>query len=561
MAVVDWVVGILHRYPEIAFFLTLAIGYFIGKIRVAGFSLGAVTGTLLAGVLVGQLGITLAPAVKQVFFLLFLFSIGYRTGPQFFRGLKSDGLASVGLTVLLCVVGLLTGWLSALLLGFDVGIAAGLLGGALTESATIGTASDAISRLPIDAAARSALTNHIAVAFAVSYLIGVVAVAWFHSQISPRLMGVDLAAECRKLEDEMAGGHAEHDGGISAHRRFEVRAYRIDPGSPLLGGPVGERLPGLRVFVERVRRGDHLFTADAATVLQPGDVVAVSGRRDLLVGRLDPVMPEVEDRDLLDQPAEIVDVFVTSRDAGGRTLGEAAGEPWARGVYLRRITRGGVELLHNPGTRIMRGDVLTLVGTPPHIAAAVPHIGTAMRASEATDMVTVGLGIVVGALIGIPAFHIGALEIGLSSSVGALLGGLILGWVRSLHPTFGNVPGPALWLFESVGLAGFVAVTGLAAGPDFVRGVAESGLGLIVAAFVVALVPHAVTVIVGHRLVGMHPGLLLGVCTGAGTATPALAAVQEVAQSRVPTLSYGVSYAVGNVLLALWGTVIVMLMG
>lgn len=561
MPILDWAVANLRHYPEIAFFLTLAIGYFIGKLRLAGFSLGAVTGTLLAGVLVGQLGITVAPAVKQVFFLLFLFSIGYRTGPQFFRGLKSDGLASVALTVLLCVTGLLTAWMLAKLLGFDVGQAAGLIGGSLTESATIGTASDAISRLPLDQAAKTALTNQIAVAFAVSYLVGVVAVAWFHSQISPRLMGVDLAAECRKLEEQMAGGRQIPEGEISAHRRFEIRAYRIDPGSPLLGGPVGELLPGLRVFVERVRRGERIFDADAGTVLQPGDIVSISGQRELLVQQVDARLPEVEDRGLLDQPAEVVDVFVTNRDAGRRTLGEAAGEPWARGVYLRKITRGGIELLHNPGTRIMRGDVLTLVGSPAHIAAAVPHIGTATRASEATDMVTVGLGIVAGALIGIPAFHIGALEIGLSSSVGALLGGLVIGWARSLHPTFGNVPGPALWLFESVGLAGFVAVTGLAAGPDFVRGVQEAGLGLLLAAFAVALVPHALTVIVGHRLVGMHPGLLLGVCTGAGTATPALAAVQEVAKSRVPTLSYGVSYAVGNVLLALWGTVIVLLMG
>jgi putative transport protein len=123
------------------------------------------------------------------------------------------------------------------------------------------------------------------------------------------------------------------------------------------------------------------------------------------------------------------------------------------------------------------------------------------------------------------------------------------------------VPSPTLWIFESIGLTGFVAVVGLNAGPDFVRGVQETGLTLVLAAAVTIGAALAVGLIVGRLVFRMHPGVLLGVCAGACTATPALAAVQETARSAVPSIGYGVSYAVGNVLLALWGAVIVALTG
>ena len=208
-----------------------------------------------------------------------------------------------------------------------------------------------------------------------------------------------------------------------------------------------------------------------------------------------------------------------------------------------------------------RGDVLTLVGPTRRVAEAVSRIGVPDRATDVTDMVLVAFGIVAGALIGIPALMLGGIEIGLSLSVGVLLGGLVCGWLRSMWPRFfGRIPGPTLWVFESVGLAGFVAVVGLNAGPDFVVGLRTSGASLLVAGLVTVLVPHLVGVVVGRWVFKMHPGVLLGVCAGAGTATPALAAIQEAAKSPVPTLGYGVSYAVGNVLLALWGTVIVALM-
>jgi putative transport protein len=270
---------------------------------------------------------------------------------------------------------------------------------------------------------------------------------------------------------------------------------------------------------------------------------------------------EVDDRELLDIPAEVLDVVVTRAEIDSRTLADLARDEFARSVYLRRITRAGTPVPMFPATSVYRGDVVTLVGPKRRIEEAVSHIGVPDRATDITDMVLVAFGIVVGAFIGIPALRLHGIDIGLSLSVGVLLGGLLCGWLRSMWPRyFGRVPSPTLWVFESLGLAGFVAVVGLNAGPDFITGLRTSGVSLVIAGIVTVLVSHAVGVFVGRWVFKMEPGILLGVCAGAGTATPALAAIQEAAKSPVPTLGYGVSYAVGNVLLALWGTVIVALL-
>jgi putative transport protein len=289
-------------------------------------------------------------------------------------------------------------------------------------------------------------------------------------------------------------------------------------------------------------------------------VVAIAGRHEVIIDRGHTFGTEVTDRDLAQASLDVADVIVTQKSIDSMTLSELAEQPFARGVFLRSITRSGVAIPVSAGTVVERGDVLSIVGKPERTKAAIKAIGMADRVSDATDMVFVGLGIVLGALVGIPALRYGALELGLSESVGVLLGGLVFGWLRSLRPIFVRIPSPTLWLFESLGLTGFIAVVGLSAGPDFVRGLHESRLTLAVAALVVVISAHFVTLMVGRHVFHVHPGILLGICAGAGTATPALAAVQEVAKSTVPTLGYGVSYAVGNVLLALWGTVIVSLL-
>jgi putative transport protein len=559
-----WLQGILQAHPEIAFFLVLGLGYLFGRLALGSFKLGAVTGTLLAGVLVGQLGVGLPNEVKQCFFLLFLFAIGFRTGPQFFRGLKSDGLAHAALAALVATTGLVVAWLVAVLFGYDAGTAAGLVAGALTESATIGTAMDAIARLDLPEAERTALSNNIPVAFAVTYLVGVTVAAWVLSQLAPKLMRVDLAEECRKLEQQMQGGATEQ---LTARREHEMRAYAVDSGSRFVGCSITELesiAPGARIFVEQVRSRGEIVAARDVKVLREGDVVAVAGRRTTLVEVLEATgsgLREVDDRELLDVPSDVVDVVVTNKAIDGRSLADLATDPLSRGVFLRKITRGGVDLGMLPDTRVHRGDVLTIVGSAADTVRVADSFGIADRATDVTDMMVVATGIVAGALIGLPALHLGGVEIGLSLPVGVLLGGLVCGWLRSVKPgMFGRVPGPTLWIFESIGLTGFVAVVGLNAGPDFVQGLKASGLSLVAAGAITITASLLIGVMLGKWLFKMHPGVLLGVCAGGCTATPALAAVQEAARSSVPSMGYGVAYAVGNVLLAIWGTVIVALM-
>jgi putative transport protein len=555
---------LLQAHPEIAFFLVLGLGYAFGKLSIGSFKLGAVTGTLLAGVLVGQLDVTLPDAVKQCFFLLFLFAIGFRTGPQFFRGLKSDGLQHAALAAIVAVTGLVVAWVVAGLFGYDAGTAAGLVAGALTESATIGTAMDAIARLDLPAVERTALVNNIPVAFAVTYLVGVIGAAWVLAQLAPKLMRIDLAEECRKLEETMQGGV---DKQTSARREFEFRAYAVDPGSRFVGRGVADLesfTPGARIFVEQVRSRGEIVAAGDVKEFRPGDVLAVAGKRTTLVEVLEAPgsgLREVDDRELLDLPSDVVDVVVTSKALDGRKLADVGQDQAFRGVFLRKITRGGNDLGRLPDTVVHRGDVLTLVGPAAGTARVVDIIGVADRATDVTDMLVVATGIVAGALIGLPALHVGGVEIGLSMPVGVLLGGLVCGWLRSVKPgLFGRIPGPTLWVFESLGLAGFVAVVGLNAGPDFVQGLRTSGVSLVVAGALTVSIALLIGVLVGRWLFKMHPGVLLGVCAGACTATPALAAIQETARSSVPSIGYGVAYAVGNVFLAIWGTVIVALL-
>jgi len=554
-------ISILQQYPELAIFLTLALGFFIGRLRFGNFSLGTVVGTLLAGVLIGQFDIKVSPTVKTVFFDLFLFATGYKVGPQFFRGLKKDALPQLLLTVIICVASLITAVIAAKLLDYDAGTAAGMLAGAFTESTVIGTAGDAINRLPLPEAEKLRLVNNIPVAYAVTYLVGTTFLVWFLSFLMPRLMRINLVEESRKLEVELSGKEELEPGILSSYREWDLRAFRVS-GATAAHRTVAEveaSFPGVRLFVEQIRRDGALLDPDVDTVISEGDVIAVAARRNLILDIGTKIGPEVEDRELLEFHLANLDVVLTNKDLVGATLLELA-ERHGRGVVLMKLIRGGQEIPFNANTKVYRGDLLQIAGDRQNTERAAQTLGYVERPSAATDMIFVGLGIFLGGLVGLLSVTVGGVLITLTASGGALVMGLVFGWLRSVRPTFGRIPEAALWVFDSVGLCTFIGVVGLGAGPSFVAGVRQTGLSLVFVALVVAVVPHVIGLLVGRYLLRMNPVILLGACTGAGTLTAGLKALQDESESKLPVLGYTVPYAVGNILLTAWGPVIVALM-
>jgi putative transport protein len=560
MAAWEWLIGMLRTYPELAVFLALAFGFWLGPKKLAGFSLGAVTVTLLAGIAIGQFGIAVPGPIKSAFFLLFLFAVGFGVGPQFFAGLSKDGPRQIVFSLVVMAFCLGVPVICAQLAGLDLGYAAGLYAGSQTSSAAIGVATDQLNRLGLSPEQAKAYADVIPIGYAVTYIFGTIGSAILLATIGPKMLGIDLPKACADYERELGGGVEGLDpGAIAAYRDVELRAYRVDEKCGWAGKPASVLLPGLRVFMERVRRGDAILDADADTVLQVGDVVAISGRRAFLVDDVETLVTEVDDRELLNMPAEVLEVFVTSKDINGKTVAQIGAMPDARGLYLSKIVRNLVEIPVLPGTEILRGDVLRIGGAKRHVEAAVKLLGYADRPVEATDLMTVAAGIVVGGLIGAVSLKIGGLPLSLSTSGGALLAGLFLGYYRTRKPTFGRIPGPALALMNTLGLNVFIAIVGINAGPGFVAGLQQVGISLFLWGMVATSVPLLVAILLGHYVFKFHPAILFGICAGVRTTTAALGMVQDAAKSKIPALGYGLPYAVGNTVLVIGGMIVVLL--
>src|SRR5262245_35811185 len=513
-----WLEQFLVRYPELALFLVIAAGYWIGSFKIGAFSLGPVTGSLFAGLFVGQFAdVPVSSTTKSFLFLLFLFGIGYSVGPQFMQALKHNGLKPMLLAIVVCITGLATSILVAKALRLDPGFAAGLLSGSLTQSAAMGTATDAINGLALPEADRSRFVAHIAVADAVCYIFGYAGVIIFCTLIVPVLLKIDLKTEAQKLEQSL-GMTRDKPGLASARRKFELRAYRLVEGSPLAGLTVADaeaRVPEHRLFIHRLRRGERILKAEPRTMLEAGDVIARSGPRQVIVELVGPRGEEVEDKELLDVPVTAADVLLMNSKLAGTNLGDASREDWTRGLYLRSLTRGGQEIPIAAGVVLQRGDMLRVVGPEPVVQKAASRIGTIIAPSTTIDFVVLGLAIFLGGVVGVlVTFSIGSVKISLSTSVGTLLAGLLVGHLRTHYPLFGRIPDGAIALMTSLGLAAFVGLTGLHAGPIFLSALRDAGLGLLFGGMVVTLMPQAIGLLFGHFALRMNPILLLGALTG-----------------------------------------------
>ena len=569
----EWITELLRAHPEMAIYLTLGLGFLIGRIHIRGFSLGIVTSVLLVGVLVGQLNISMTGALKQTAFLLFLFAIGYKVGPQFFAGLRKDGLPQVLFAAVMCLFILFSTWGIALLMGYNVGEAAGLLSGSQTISAVIGVADDTIRGLGLPADEEKRFLDIMPVAYAVTYIFGTAGSAWILARLGPKMLGgfEKVKSACRELETRMGADDSDKPGIIGARRDVEFRCYCINNEWFKKGRSVFElehffERQGKRLFVERIRKGDRIIDdVNSKEMLRVGDEVVLSGRHEYTIGEEKWIGNEIEDEALLAFPVMIIKSTIAGRNFrrevsfNGKRVSELRSQPFMHGVVIQKIKRMGVSIPVLPQTVLNTGDVIELVGRKIEVQQAAKEVGYPDPATNESDVVFLSFGIFIGALIGTLALHIGNVPISLSSSGGALIAGLVFGWWRAHHPTMGAIPEGALWVFNNMGLNIFIAIIGISAGSGFVEGFREAGLSLFLAGILATSLPLFFGLFIAVKWFKFHPAIALGCCAGARTTTAAIGALQESLGSETPALGYTITYAIGNTLLILWGVILTLM--
>ena len=559
---IERLAGFLHDFPALCLFLSILFGTIIGRFHIKGVGFGSVVGTLIAGILIGIFARPELPELlRWAFFYLFLFSVGYSVGPQFFGSLQKEAIPQIVLAVVVALAGLMAVIGVTTAFGFDEGIAVGLLSGGMTQSAALGTGLSAIAELPIPDAEKARLMANAPLADAITYGFGDLGLILFLTWLGPKIMGADLKREAKELERTLAGGDAA--GEVASRAHYGVRAYQVQ--NPALAGStvaaLEARYAEARLSVQRVQRGGKLLKLDPGLELTSEDRVVVSARRLAFPNAEREIGPEIHDPALLSIPVKAASIVVTSRTVNGVTIGELAQDLQARGVYLESLQRGTELMPREAWTVVRRGDILHVVGAPADVDRTGKYLGFVERDLAKTDLTFLAGGICAGMLLGRLEISAGGISLGLGTAGSILVVGLVAGWGRSRYPVFGAIPEPALRLLMDIGLTVFIAIVGLHAGPHAVEAYRASGgayfASIFVAGIIVTVVPLACGLIAARYVMKMSPLMVLGGLAGAQTCTPGLTALREASDSNIGSLAYTVPYAIGNILLTVWGPVVV----
>jgi aspartate-alanine antiporter len=555
----DTVRWIISAAPEIFLLLAVAIGTILGRIKIRGFAIGTTACILIVAVLIGQLGTFTFPSLLRVFlFSLFVFTIGYRSGPEFFASLSIRTLAQVAMALVLGGTGLLIVLLFAFGLKLDPGTASGIAAGALTQSSVIGTASGALAQLGLPKDALNQQEANIAAGYAVTYVLGYILTLLYVPFVAPKLMRIDLKVEAKKLEAELSGGDPPHTENLS-YRKFQARAYRVSAGAGRSVKDIEEEI-GSRTVVERIVRQGLDVEPHLDTVLEAGDDIVIAGRTAVIVAAKPVIGAEIDADEILKTiPGNVIEVLVDNRKLHGRPVKDVAERVGAsaRGVFLRALTRMGREVPLSADTRVYVGDVMTLVGNTRNIERAAANVGQILRSGDRADIAFLAAGIAAGLLAGLISFKVGNIALTLGGGGGALIAGLVCGWLRSRRPTMGALPPAAQQSLSDLGLGGFIAAIGLGNGAAAWAAIQAHGLLLVGMGLVITLVPLIVATLFAHHVLRMNPVITCGALAGAMTVDAAVTGACDVAESQTPVLGVAVPYAVGNVVLTVLGPIIV----
>ncbi|TKF69426.1 aspartate-alanine antiporter [Vibrio sp. F13] len=561
----DIISNLFDMAPFVALFITLSLGYMVGKITIGRFVLGGVAGTLLMGVIIGQFGVQIDPGVKSIFFALFIYAVGYQGGAQFFKALNFRTINILLSAVVMTVSGLLCVLAAAWLFDLDRGTAAGLAAGGLTQSAIIGTAGDAIARLGgLTEEAKHLMQTNVAVGYAVTYIFGSLGPILMVTWVFPTLMKWDIRAEAIKMAEANSDGNAELGAGeFNAMTKLETRAFEIKAESKLNGLTLAQiNQDSIDACIEVIERDGKAIEADKFTKLQQGDVLVITGTRKA-IGQLkgDSVGSEVvlpEEYEVIEENRQLI---ADNKQLIGRTLGQIKSEAnkgTYRGVYVTDYLREGVSIPVHADLVVKKNDVIQLTGSPSDINRVQGTIGKPMNSATMTDFIVLGMGMVLGLLIGLINFKIAGIPVTIGSGAGCLVSGLIVGWLRSRNPHVAQFPESAASFIRDFGLAAFVGIVGLEAGPQAVDTIKEHGMSLLFLGVAVTIIPQIISFFFSYFVLRIkNPIEALGCVTGGRSANPAFAALMEKTGNATPVFSFTVTYAVANVLLTLWGPIIV----
>ncbi|GFZ93198.1 aspartate-alanine antiporter [Dyella caseinilytica] len=558
----EWVRDNLKHAPEILLFLSLAIGYWVGKFRYGKFQLGGVAGSLLAAVALSLVGISVDNGVKSLLFTLFIYAVGFESGPQFFKSLGRQSLREILLAVFMAISGLVTVVVMAKLFSLDKGMAAGLAAGGMTQSAIIGTAGDALSRLGLSPADVQKLQANVAIGYAVSYIFGSLGAIIICINILPRIMKRDIHDDALKAEAErLKGAIIFGPGEGPAMPEIVGRLYEVDGGAGKSTAAIERSAGTSTMTIERVKRGGQFIPITPDLVLEQGDIVLVVGRRAGIIETASGLGREIQSSAGMELVMNTQEVILQNTAYANKSFSDikrSAETALKHGIYIIDIKRDGEPLALADNTVLKTGDVITAYGVDEDLKRLVKEAGAQLTSDTKTDFVFHGAGLVVGLLIGLLVLRVGSIPLTLGAGGGALLSGLLFGWLRSRHQTVGNLPVSACQLLKDLGLAGFVAAVGLQSGSQAIHTIASSGLSLFLIGVVVTVVPLLLTMLFGRYVLRYdNAAIFAGALSGARSANPAFGEVLDKAGNSIPTAPFAITYALANVFLTLLGPLIV----
>lgn len=560
--------ALLETVPYIALFGAIGLGVLIGKPSFKGVSLGPVAGTLIAAVIIGQWHFDIAGPFKSIMFALFIYSIGYVAGPGFVHAFSRKAWRQLVQATFIAVVALGTGLGLAYTYKLDLGTAVGFIAGAVTQSAIIGTASGAVQGLDLSAAAKTALDDNIAIAYSITYLFGTLGAILIITYVGPLIARQSLVAGAKALEQRAADGTVDFEDGTFPEFRANVeRAYTTSFGGKQEVSAV-ERAIGPGVAVIQVLRAQAAMAMAGDLTLAEGDEVLVGGPRQSIMQKAPTIIgPESS---VLSGPApigETLKVVVTNRALNHQTLARCrdllpVGS--FHGIRVTGLIRTGQSMAILPATELRTGDTVTLTG----LKAATESLGKLMgyieKPASGTDYIWMAGGIIAGILIGLVNVPVGAgVKIALGTGGGCMFSGLLFGYLRSLHPTFGQLPSSTAAFMKNFGLIAFIAVVGLAAGPKALETIQQHGWTLVYLGAIVTIVPIVAAQLFGAYVLRgdlKNADLLAGSIAGGRSCTAALGSVMTVANSNAAMLTYPVTYTLAQVYLTLFGPIIVAIM-